>query len=66
MPTDFEIAFANARKQGLAQFTFNGKQYIPGNRSVAELKTIEEMGPVPEWLDDLIAEPDPKIKYIKE
>ena len=27
MPTDFEIAFANARKQGLAQFTFNGKQY---------------------------------------
>lgn len=27
MPTDFEIAFANARKQGLAQFSFNGKQY---------------------------------------
>jgi len=27
MPTDFEIAFANARKQGLAQFTFEGKQY---------------------------------------
>ncbi len=46
--------------------SFNGKQYIPGNRSVAELKTIEEMGPVPEWLDDLIAEPDPKIKYIRK
>jgi len=27
MQTDFEIAFANARKQGLAQFTFNGKMY---------------------------------------
>jgi hypothetical protein len=27
MPTDFEIAFANARKLGLAQFSFNGKQY---------------------------------------
>jgi len=27
MPTEFEIAFANARKQGLAQFAFNGKQY---------------------------------------
>ena len=27
MPTDFEIAFANARKQGLKQFNFNGKPY---------------------------------------
>ena len=27
MPTDFEKAFAEARAKGLAQFTFNGKQY---------------------------------------
>ena len=41
--------------------SFNGKQYIPGKRSVASIKTIEEMGSVPEWLDDLICEPDPKV-----
>lgn len=27
MPTDFEKAFAEARAKGLAQFSFNGKQY---------------------------------------
>jgi len=27
MPTDFEIAFANARKQGLKTFNYNGKLY---------------------------------------
>jgi len=27
MPTDFEKAFAEARAKGLAQFTWNGKQY---------------------------------------
>jgi len=27
MPTDFEIAFANARKQGLKTFNYNGKIY---------------------------------------
>jgi len=27
MPTDFEIAFANARKQGLKTFNYNGKPY---------------------------------------
>lgn len=43
-----------------APSSFNGKQYIMGNRSVTELKTIEEMGPVPEWLDNLLTEPDPK------
>jgi hypothetical protein len=41
--------------------SFNGKQYIPGNRSVASIKTIEEMGSVPEWLDDLMCDPDPKV-----
>ena len=41
--------------------SFNGKQYIPGKKSVASIKTIEEMGSVPEWLDDLICEPDPKV-----
>jgi hypothetical protein len=44
-----------------APSSFNGKQYTMGNRSVTELKTIEEMGSVPEWLDNLLTEPDPKI-----
>lgn len=60
MPTDFEIAFANARKQGLAQFSFNGKQYTTQQKE--EPAALLQLS-----LTDKIRQEsakDPSLKYV--
>lgn len=60
MPTEFEIAFANARKQGLAQFTFNGKQYSTQLKS--EPTKLLQL-PLTDKIRNLI-QTDPSLKYV--
>lgn len=60
MPTDFEIAFANARKQGLSQFNFNGQQYTTQQKE--EPSALLQLA-----LTDKIKqerEKDPSLKYV--
>lgn len=61
MPTDFETAFANARAQGVAQFSFNGKQYS------TRLKE-EQTGPLQLSMTDTVrksAKGDPSLRNIE-
>lgn len=60
MPTDFEIAFANARKQGLAQFDFNGNQFTTQQKT--EPSALLQLS-----LSDRIRKEktqDPSLKYV--
>lgn len=60
MPTDFEKAFAEARTKGLAQFSFNGKQYTT-QQAVEPAKLLQLS------LTDRIkkeASQDPSLKYV--
>jgi hypothetical protein len=60
MPTDFEIAFANAKKQGLAQFSFNGKQYTT---QLKEEPTKLFQVALTDKIKSEITE-DPSLKYV--
>lgn len=62
MPTDFEIAYANAKKNGLAEFNFNGKQYNTGVKN--EPKELYQM-PLIENLA-IEQEKNPRSKYVRQ
>ena len=62
MPTDFEIAFANARKQGLSQFSFNGKQYTTQQKE--EPAKLLQLGLTPKIQQEM--QRDPSLKYANQ